>query len=160
MIRALIACLLLGAVLGQWPQEGLKDPKPFGDGPFEHRGSDAELSIELSDIDAKSYRLLPPGSYNFNSMNYPNNYPNSKTKMVTLVGLQYQVITISCSSFDVQESEGCVNDFLSVNGQRYCGRLGPYVSSHVLTIVCHSDDTVTRPGFACTVTVPGPTTGA
>lgn len=56
-------------------------------------------------------------------------------------------------AFDVQDSSGCLRDYVEIDGQRYCGdQTGlvlriPFISLPVIEMRFHSDSSVQATGF-------------
>ncbi|XP_037070708.1 chymotrypsin-2-like, partial [Pollicipes pollicipes] len=98
---------------------------------------------------------LPVGRYRFYSPGYPNNYPANIDFTLTVTGEQGQPISISCRKFSLEEHSTCRYDFLSINGDKYCGGSSiATVSAVSLVIRFKSDAWVTSSGFRCVITVP------
>ncbi|KAF0288013.1 Trypsin-7 [Amphibalanus amphitrite] len=121
MFRLVLSCLVLGAALAK-PSPG----EAYGEVPeiSPRLKSEAQPLPEPDSKERASYTLAA-GSYSVTSPNYPDNYPNGVYRSYTLQGRDGQTISISCERFNVESHSSCSYDFLSVNGQRFCGFTGP-----------------------------------
>merc|ERR1712212_888341 len=138
MSRLYLACLVLSALLAAaWGQE------------VEYRSLPDSGERQQS-------AALNSGLYRYTSPNYPFPYPNNANVQYTLTCADGQNITIRCIKIKIQFSFFCSRDYLSINGQRYCGfRLfSPTVTSASLAIQFVSNRFIRRKGFSCLVRCP------
>ena len=158
MFRFVVSCLVLGAALAKPSPKAVNGVVPE---PRLKSGS-VPQPLPAPDSKERAAYTLDAGSYFIASPNYPFWYPNRAERSYTLQGRQGQVLSISCTRFDIQSHSQCAYDFLSVNEERYCGSTGPDVSDTILEIVFRSDGSIRRRGFYCVISVPngsGPTEG-
>ena len=153
MFRLVVSCLALGIALAEVLNKDIL-PVPYQD----------DIPI-LKPENSRAVQALPTGRYRIQSPNYPGPYPaNSRITWSTVVGEQGQDIEITCDPFSVQSGRGCRFDYLSINGQRFCGTgKTPTVSATQLVISFRSNRRVQASGFQCILTVgaaPGTTTPA
>ncbi|KAF0289471.1 Trypsin-7 [Amphibalanus amphitrite] len=151
MFRLVLSCLLLGA--------GLAKPSPGAVSGKVPEISPREPSYEAQPLprrngQTRTMYTLDPDTYSLKSPNYPYRYPNNANVTITVRGNDNQIISISCENFNIESAISCKYDYLSVNGQRFCGSTGPNLSGTVLDIVFKSDEAVRRTGYKCTITVP------
>ena len=113
---------------------------------------DGALSAR-SDLACGSHTLTE-GSYTISSPNYPSNYGNNYDCTYSLTpGAEVSSFSVSCSAFNLESQSSCRYDWLQVGGQKFCGTAGPSVTQvGALDIAFHSDYSVVRSGFQCTVT--------
>ncbi|XP_043192075.1 chymotrypsinogen A-like [Amphibalanus amphitrite] len=175
MLRLQIACccLLATAALAK-PQakSAGKEPKPvdFDDTtitavPFDENGvknDDPQPLPRKPDYGrAATERTLEPGTHPYYSPGYQNNanYPNNYDESLKVRGSSGQEISISCDPFQLESHSSCYWDYLSINGQKFCGtRTVPSIKGTLLTIDFHTDYSVTDKGFYCRIVVPEPGT--
>ncbi|KAF0288945.1 Coagulation factor IX [Amphibalanus amphitrite] len=154
------------------PQEEWRKPEPTDDFdattipavPFEMKTLEKNNDLEPLPVNRTGgaravYEItLATGNYYWTSPNHPNNYPNNYDIGLRLTGSAGQLITISCDPFRLENHDRCVWDYLSINGQRYCGtRTEPTIrSSTQLNVDFHTDSSVTASGFYCLIVVPQP----
>ena len=112
---------------------------------------------KLPPIDAETNGfedILPTGNYSFASWYYPDRYPNFFDISVTVRGDNDQDVSLSCADFEMEDCECCGCDFLSVNGQKYCGTDGPpLTTASELELRVKSNRQFATTGFDCLVTV-------
>lgn len=107
---------------------------------------------------------LAAGSYVIKSPNYPNNYGNRYDCTYTLSPASgAKSLRISCSTFEVERHSGCIYDYFKFNRRIFCGTGGngqPKTNDlwH-LNVVFHTDGSVTKKGFYCTINVAAAATG-
>jgi len=79
----------------------------------------------------------------------PSNYGQPYSDNQDCVIKQTVPFQLDVRSFDVENHETCLYDFLEVDGQRYCGTKGPQGRTPAAgsELVWHTDDSRTRPGF-------------
>ncbi|XP_043210235.1 coagulation factor IX-like [Amphibalanus amphitrite] len=176
MLRLQIACccLLAAAALAK-PQAkpARKEPKPvdFDDNaatgvPYNGNDvmSDSAEPLPMFETSNGFTRAvhditLNPNHYYWISENYPNNYTNNIDVGLRLRGSDGQEISISCDPFKLEYHPSCDWDYLSINGQKFCGtRTVPSIKGTLLTIDFHTDYSVTDKGFYCRIVVPEPGT--
>ncbi|XP_066929338.1 cubilin-like isoform X2 [Clytia hemisphaerica] len=91
------------------------------------------------------------------SPNYPQNYPPNKQCTWNIKGNTNDVITINTMAFDMQKSDDCSADSLSINGRKFCGNTGPSVTLPTGSVVMtfKSDDVISESGFKLNYTIQG-----
>ncbi|XP_078609082.1 cubilin-like [Branchiostoma floridae x Branchiostoma japonicum] len=105
-------------------------------------------------------RTLSGTSGTFSSQNFPRNYPLDVVCFITINAPEGHRIAIDFLSFKLEESDGCVADYVEVKSPgippvRHCGdwtrrvKLLRYITNqHVVTVKFVSDYAVTSSGFA------------
>jgi hypothetical protein len=83
----------------------------------------------------------------FRSPSYPSNYDINQQCIITVTA--HEEVTLSVTAFDVEENPTCGWDWLSVNGERYCGTSGPEGVQVAAgsTIYFMSDEIIPSSGF-------------
>ena len=96
---------------------------------------------------------VTPGLYSISSPGYPAKYDNYQDCSYSITpGSGVSSMTLACCEFDIENHSSCSWDWLSVNGEKFCGRQGPALSGDgVLNIDFHSDYSVVKRGFMCEV---------
>ncbi|XP_037084951.1 trypsin-1-like [Pollicipes pollicipes] len=167
MLRLVVWCLVLGVGLAKPPPpsgSAGSEPRP----PPQSRESSVPppqprqaQPLPPPDSEDRAVFSLEPGEYYFTSPRFPRSYPNNVFQRYQLRGQQGQVIDVGCSAFNLEYHSSCAYDFLSFDGDRYCGNLGSIAtkSSTDFNIVFKSDYSVRRTGFRCDITVPNSSGG-
>ena len=120
---------------------------------------DSDRTGTAGDLSDVSDVTLPPGNYSYTShAGYGADlYPHSQHRVLRLMGTGGQFINFSCDQFWLEKERACRFDYLSVNGQRFCGKSKvTTVTATSLELVFHTDSSITMPGFSCRVEVPPP----
>ncbi|XP_043241949.1 transmembrane protease serine 3-like [Amphibalanus amphitrite] len=135
---------------GKKPPPEKRKPAPKGDTGVPSPRSDA--------LSCGSHVVAEGSTAVIESPNYPSNYPNDEDCVYTLTTDTGKDLELSCEAFDLESHSQCRYDWLRVNGIKYCGSSGPStVAAPQLDIDFHSDYSVVRSGYRCTVTVVEPT---
>ncbi|KAF0314518.1 Tolloid-like protein 1 [Amphibalanus amphitrite] len=135
---------------GKKPPPEERKPAPKGD-----TGVPSPRSGALS---CDSHVVAEGSTVVIESPNYPSNYPNYEDCVYTLTTDTGKDLELSCEAFDLESHSQCRYDWLRVNGIKYCGSSGPStMAAPQLDIDFHSDYSVVRSGYRCTVTVVEPT---
>ena len=139
--------------------------------PFRRGGADLQPRSELkphvqlqpqrSSADEPTARNdlpLPVGKHELKSDNFPGNYAVNRQSVWNLRPQSGTAsLTITCSDFRLENPAakyGCIWDYVSINGRRFCGTNGPIsITANWLKIVFKSDSTVVDKGFSCQVEV-------
>jgi len=100
---------------------------------------------------------LAAGTYTIKSPNHPSNYGNNFDCSYNLaLGSGVTSLSLSCSAFNIESHSSCAWDWLQVDSTKYCGTTAPSVNSNgAMAISFHSDYSVVRAGYLCTITATG-----
>ena len=102
-------------------------------------------------------RTLTGTSGTFTSPGYPSSYPDSKECQTTITVDKGKIITLTFSTFDLEESSGCFFDFVEIiegdRKKKYCGKAIPpaYRSKgNSIVVKFKSDSYFNGKGFSAT----------
>lgn len=99
---------------------------------------------------------LERGTYTLESVNHPNNYINNYDCNYYITSSESSEIEFQCSAFNIEQHSSCDWDYVQFNGVKYCGTTAPPSGSYAsVTFNFHTDYSVVRTGFSCTLTVRG-----
>ena len=143
-MRAILVLLAVGSAVAKPPPSGKNDPSSI---------LFLTKQEPRSDLACGSHTLTE-GTYTISSPNYPSNYDNNYDCTYSLTpGSGVAVFRVQCSAFNLESQSSCRYDYLQVGGEKFCGTTGPSATRVGPTdITFHSDYSVTRTGFQCTIT--------
>ena len=102
-------------------------------------------------------RNLSGASGTFTSPGYPSNYPDSTECQTTITVDKGKIITLTFSTFDLEEASSCFFDFVEIiegdRKKKYCGKTIPptYRSKgNSIVVKFKSDSYFNRKGFSAT----------
>ena len=132
-----------------------EDKKPA---PGEKQVTDPTPSPrQANELDCGSHVIAEGSSYVIRSPNYPNNYPNFQDCTYTLTTTTDKDIEVTCNAFNLESHYSCRYDWLKINDVKYCGSTAPpSLASSPMEIEFHSDYSVVRSGYECSITLAEP----